>query len=106
MLDSEYFRKRLQDDVDALGGKATVEVFLTNGRSFRVRSVVSIQQGYVTLEVYKHLTGEIASAGGFESSPAAQPTDELERAVAPYEAIANVRITPARSSGVSAMGFG
>ena len=105
MLDSEYFRKRLQDDVDALGGKAIVEVFLTNGRSFRVRSVVSIQQGYVTLEVYKLLTGEIASTGWFESNPA-QPSDELERAVAPYEAIANVRITPTRSAGISAMGFG
>jgi hypothetical protein len=105
VLDSEYFRKRLQDDVEALGGKAVVEVHLTNGRSYRVRSVVSIQQGYVTLEVFRNLSGEIPSASWFEADQATKPTQEVERAVAPYEAIGSVRITPARPGAASSVGF-
>ena len=103
VLDSEYFRKSLQGDVDALAGKAVVEVHLTNGRTHRLRSVVSIQQGYVTLEVYRNQGGE-SPPGWYEGDREGQPPQETERTVAPYEAIASVRITPVRSGGAG-VGF-
>lgn len=106
MLDSEYFRKGLQADVDAIGGKAVVELHLTNGRSHRLRSVVSIQQGYVTLEAYRNQGAETPTAAWHEEDRGSQPPQETERVVAPYEAIASVRITPARPAGGPAVGFG
>jgi hypothetical protein len=105
VLDSEYFRTGLQTDVDALGGKAIVELHLTNGRLQRLRSVVSIHQGYVTLEVYRNQAGETLAAGWYERDRDAQPSQETERTVAPYEAIASVRITPVRPGGGSTVGF-
>ena len=105
MLDSEYFRTGLQTDVDALGGKAIVELQLANGRVQRVRSVVSIHQGYVTLEVYRNQAGETLAAGWYEKARDAHPSQETERTVAAYEAITSVRITPVRPGGASGVGF-
>ena len=105
VLDSEYFRKSLQADVDAMGGKAVVELHLTNGRSHRLRSVVSIQQGYVTLEAYRNQGGETPAAGWYEADREGRPPLETERMVAAYEAIGSVRITPARPAGTPALGF-
>lgn len=105
MLDSEYFRTGLQTDVDALGGKAIVELQLANGRVQRVRSVVSIHQGYVTLEVYRNQAGETLAAGWYEKERDTHPSQDTERTVAPYEAITSVRITPVRPGSASAVGF-
>ena len=106
MLDSEYFRKGLQGDVDATGGRAIVELHLANGRSHRLRAVVSIQQGYVTLEAYRDAGGESAAAGWQETDRGGKPPGETERMVTAYEAITSVRITPARPEGASRVGFG
>ena len=105
MLDSEYFRKGLQADVDSMGGKAVVELHLTSGRSYRLRSVVSIQQGYVTLEAYRNPGGENPTAGWYEADREGQPPEATERTVAAYEAIASVRITPLRPAGGPGVGF-
>ena len=105
VLDSEYFRKGLQADVDAMGGKAVVDLHLANGRSHRLRSVVSIQQGYVTLEAYRNQGGETPAASWYEADREGQPPQATERMVAAYEAIASVSITPARP-GAPAVGFG
>lgn len=105
MLDSEYFRKGVQADVDAMGGKAVVELHLTNGRSQRLRSVVSIQQGYVTLEAYRNQGAETPAAAWNEADRGGQPPQETERMVAAYEAIGSVRITPARPAGGPTVGF-
>jgi hypothetical protein len=106
VLDSEYFRKGLQADVDAMGGKAVVELHLTNGRSHRLRSVVTIHQGYVTLEAYKNEGGETPGAGWHEADRDGRPPHETERTVTAYEAIAIVRITPVRVGGAATVGFG
>ncbi|HKG91829.1 MAG TPA: hypothetical protein VKA84_08065, partial [Gemmatimonadaceae bacterium] len=53
MFDSEYFRTTLQREVDAVGGGAVVELSLLNGRTHHLQSVLSVQSGYVTLEVYR-----------------------------------------------------
>ena len=106
MLDSEYFRTGLQDDVDAMGGEAIVELHLTNGRSQRLRSVVSIRQGYVTLEAYRNQGGETSTARWREADRDGPTPHETERTVAGYEAIACVHITPARPSGAPKVGFG
>lgn len=105
MLDSEYFRKGLQADVDAMGGKAVVELHLSNGRSHRLRSVVSIQQGYVTLEAYRNEGGETAAASWYEADLPGKPHPETERIVAGYESIGSVRITPLRPAGAPTLGF-
>jgi hypothetical protein len=106
VLDSEYFRKGLQADVDAMGGKAVVEMHLINGRSHRLRSVVSIQQGYVTLEAYRNQGSETPAAGWEEVNREGRSPYETERMVAAYEAIGSVRITPARPAGAPGLGFG
>ena len=106
MFDSEYFRKGLQADVDAMGGKAVVELHLTSGRSQRLRSVLSIQQGYVTVEAYREQGGETPAAGWHESGRDGKPPVETERGVTAYEAIESIRITPARPGGATMVGFG
>ena len=106
MLDSEYFRKGLQDDVDAMGGEAIVELHLTNGRCQRLRSVVAIRQGFVTLEAYRNQGAETSTAGWHEADRDGQPPHETERTVAGYEAIACVHVTPAPRKGVPKVGFG
>ena len=106
MIDSEYFRRGLQADVDALGGEAIVELHLLNGRSQRLRSVVSIQQGHVTLEAYRNQGVELSTAA-WQGADGDGPTPhETERVAAGYEAIASVQITPTRRGGPPKVGFG
>lgn len=94
MFDSEYFRTVLQTDVEAAGASAVVALHLVNGRSYRLRSVVAVQNGLVTLEVYEPGGDETHRRARWKAEPHAG-TDPLEthRAVVAYESIADVTIT-------------
>ena len=89
MFDETYFRKTLLDDVNASGGNPVVEVQLVSGHSHRVRSVVQVGTGTVTLETY--LTkGDLAhERPRFGVAEGSAPGDTF-RAVIAYESIAAV----------------
>lgn len=89
MFDETYFRTTLLEDVTASGGNPVVEVQLLSGHSHRVRSVVHVGTGTVTLETY--LTkGDLAhERPRFGVSEGSTPNDTF-RAVISYESIAAV----------------
>ena len=86
-----------------MGGKPVVEVVLLSGNSYRVRSVVDIDDGRVTLEAYL-VKGDLAHHrplfGGTEGEP-----HERFRAVVSYDAIAAVVIDPSESQTRVRPGF-
>ena len=107
MFESEYFRTTLQRDVDAMGGSAVVELMLVSGRGHHLRSVVSVQSGYVTLEVYRpSVDRPLAEPRWKDDSKPAGAAHELQRAVVAYESIAAVGITAVRPASAPRIGFG
>ena len=96
MFDSEYFRTVLQADVEAVGGSAVVALHLVNGRSYRLRSVLTVQTGLVALEAYEPGSDEVHRRARWKAE--ARPSEdalETHRAVVAYESIADVTITAA-----------
>lgn len=105
MFDSEYFRTALQSDVDALGGTAVVAVLLSSGRVHRVRAVLAIHNGYVTLEAFQARADAPTREPRWKESPGAgAATYETHWAVVAYEHIADVTITASRPDGAG-IGF-
>ena len=106
MFDAYYFRKSLPHDVKATGGKPVVEVVMLSGHSYRVRSIVDVDDGRVTLEAYlvkADLAHHRPLFGGTEGEP-----HERFRVVVSYDAIASVvldsseaqtRVRPGFASG-------
>ena len=92
MLDADYFRKTLPQDVKASGGKPVVEVVMLTGHTYRVRDVVGADEGFVTLEAYlvkADLAHHRPLFGGTEGEP-----HERFRVVVSYDAIAAVVLDP------------
>jgi hypothetical protein len=108
VFDSEYFRTALQGDVDALGGSAVVLVHLQGNRSHRIRSVLGIHSGYVTLEAYVAGGDALAREPRWkeEAPRGGAPALETHRAVVSYESIAAVTIEAVRPDAGSGIGFG
>ena len=52
MFDDSYFRTTFLRDVEASGGHPIVEVQLLSGHAHRVRSILEVGTGTVTLETY------------------------------------------------------
>ena len=104
MFDETYFRKTLLDDVSASGGNPVVEVQLVSGHSHRVRSVLQVGTGTVTLETY--LTkGDLAhERPRFGVSEGSTPGDTF-RAVIAYESIAAVVLDASPSQVRARPGF-
>ncbi|GAC1514632.1 MAG: hypothetical protein NVS1B4_02740 [Gemmatimonadaceae bacterium] len=105
MFDSEYFRNALQADVDAVGGSAVVEVHLLNAQSYRLRSVLAVHNGYVSLEAYQDRSDVERRPRWKEPVRDGINPHETERVVMAYDGIANVIITPSRPAAAAA-GFG
>ena len=103
MFDADYFRKTLPQDVKAMGGKPVVEVVLLSGHSYRVRTVVDVGDGRVTIEAYL-VKGDLAHHrplfGGTEGEP-----HERFRAVVSYDAIAAVLLDPSEGPTRMRTGF-
>jgi hypothetical protein len=103
MLDANYFRSALARDVEATGGGPVVEILLRNGHVHRVRSIVEIAEGWVTLEVYAvkgDLSHERPRFGAKDSSL------ELVRTVVAYESISGIVLDPAPTQVKARPGFG
>ena len=107
MFDSEYFRPALQADVEALGGSAVVTAHVLGGRAHRLRTVLAVHAGYVTVEAYQNRGDEPTREPRWREEPrAGQPAHETHRAVVAYESIVDVTITATRPDGGGAIGFG
>jgi hypothetical protein len=102
MFDANYFRTALPADLEATGGSPVVELALLNGHVHRVRAVVDIGQGYVTLLVH-HVKGDLTHERPRYGS-AAQGTDPVRVAVA-YDSIASVLYDPAPEQVKTRPGF-
>ncbi|CAN5913932.1 hypothetical protein BH11GEM2_BH11GEM2_11770 [soil metagenome] len=104
MFDATYFRTTLPEDVQASAGSPVVELQLVSGHSHRVRSVVQIGTGTVTLETY--LTkGDLAhERPRFGVAEGATPGDTF-RAVIAYESIAAVVLDASLSHVRARPGF-
>lgn len=96
MFDESYFRTTLLRDVEAAGGHPIVEVQLLSGHAHRVRSVVEVGSGTVTLETYitkGDLAHERPHFGDVDSS-AGTAARETYRTIIAYEGIAAVILDP------------
>lgn len=104
MFDENYFRKTLLEDVSDAGGHPVVEVQLMSGHSHRVRSVVQVGTGTVTLETYVtkgDLAHERPRFGIAESSA----EGDTFRAIIAYESIAAVILDASPSHVRARPGF-
>lgn len=104
MFDESYFHTTLLRDVEATGGHPVVEVQLTSGHAHRVRSIVEVGAGTVTLETY--LTkGDLAHERPRFGEPQDGGASDTFRAVIAYEGIAAVVLDPAPSQVRARPGF-
>lgn len=107
MIDAAYFRKQLARDVSATGDPAVVEVRLLTGQFHRVHSILTVEDGYVTLEVYELRTNEIQWKENWQEQVIDGKTEtEVSRAVVPYESILDVLVLPGRMGRQPRIGFG
>ncbi|MDB4893004.1 MAG: hypothetical protein JWL61_4859 [Gemmatimonadetes bacterium] len=105
MFDENYFRTSLQRDVEATGGRPVVEIQLLSGHAHRVRSVVEINAGSVTLETYL-AKGDLAHERPRFGEPHRDGVDsEVFRAVIAYESIAAVIFDPTQMQARVRPGF-
>jgi hypothetical protein len=107
MIDAEYFRKRLAKDVDATGEVGVVEVRLLSGQFHRVHSVLAVEDGYVILESYEHRGNEIIGKENWqEQTFGSDSSNQMSRAVVPYESILDVVVVLGRAGSQARIGFG
>ena len=105
MFDENYFRTTLQRDVEATGGRPVVEIQLLSGHAHRVRSVVEINSGSVTLETYL-AKGDLAHERPRFGETYRDGVDgDVFRAVISYESIAAIILDPTQSPVRGRPGF-
>ena len=103
MFDESYFRTTLLHDVAATGGHPIVEVQLLSGHAHRVRSVVEVGTGTVTLETFL-MKGDLAHERPRFGDPDSA-TKETFRVVIAFEAIAAVILDPSPTQVRARPGF-
>lgn len=102
MFDANYFRSLLARDVAETGGTPVVEIQLQSGYVHRVREVLEVGEGHVTLATYQ-LRGDLSH----ERPRFADATTTLDmlRVVIAYESIAAIVLDPAPAQPRSRPGF-
>lgn len=107
MLDAEYFRTQLPRDIAAAGERAVLEIRLRGGQGHRVRAVLAVADGYVTLEHYQRRDdAAIRTAEWQDEVFGGTSPHDVDRAIVPYESILDVLVTPGRAAPAPRMGFG
>ena len=96
----------LETDVQNIGRAAVVELHLRSGRTHRIRSVLSVHAGYVTLEVYRAHGDEATARLRWAGKASEGAPDEVRRAVVPYESIVDLTITASKTDDARGIGFG
>ena len=104
MFDESYFRDTLPADVIATGGQPVVEVQLVSGHSHRVRSILQVGTGTVTLETYLS-KGDLAHERPRFGVTQGSGEGDTFRAVIAYESIAAVILDPSPSQVRARPGF-
>jgi len=107
MFDENYFRDTLLGDVKETGGQPVVEVQLVSGHSHRVRSIIQVGTGTVTLETYLS-KGDLAHERprfGVTDDDGGGVQGDTFRAVIAYESIAAVVLDPSPSHVRARPGF-
>jgi hypothetical protein len=102
MFDANYFRTALARDIAATGGAPVVEVLLLSGYVHRIRAVVEVTDGRVTVEAYP-MRGDLSHER--PRFGAADTTLETVRAVVSYESIAAVVLDPSPAQVKARPGF-
>jgi hypothetical protein len=93
MFDANYFRTVLPRDVEAAGGSPVVELLLVGGHAHRVRSVVDVTDGRVTVEAYQ-MRGELTHHRPRYGQTSVE-SNETYRVVVSCESIVAVVLDPA-----------
>jgi len=107
MIDARYFREQLARDVQAMGERAVVELRLLGGHVHRVRSVVEVSDGHVTVERFAARGDEGAWEGdSWREQVMGAPAKETERVIVPFESILDVILTRGQAASGSRIGFG
>jgi hypothetical protein len=106
MLDAEYFRTQLDQDVAAVGGEAVVELRLLSRQSHRLRAVTRIADGYVVVEAFVSRAEDgLRRNDSADLAFGRQSSAEVERATVPFESIVDVVVTPSKRTSASRIGF-
>jgi hypothetical protein len=93
MFDANYFRTVLPRDVEAAGGSPVVELLLVGGHAHRVRSVVEVTDGRLTIEAYQ-IRGELTHHRP-RYGQTSDESNETFRVVVSLESIVAVVLDPA-----------
>jgi hypothetical protein len=105
MFDADYFHTSLKRDADAMGSEPVIEVQLLNGHTHRVRSVVEVGTGCVTLETFQ-MKGDFAHQRPHFGAPSSDPSSsDTYRTVIAYESIAAVVFDPSPTHVKASPGF-
>jgi hypothetical protein len=93
MFDANYFRTVLPRDVEAAGGSPVVELLLVGGHAHRVRSVVDVTDGRITVEAYQ-MRGELTHHRPRYGEAPSEPSETF-RVVVSCESIVAIVLDPA-----------
>ena len=105
MFDENYFHTTLPRDVEATGGHPVVEIQLVSGHAHRVRAVLDVGTGYVTLETYL-AKGDLVHERPRYGEPHRDGGDnDTFRTVIAYESIAAVVLDPTQTQARVRPGF-
>lgn len=103
MFDQEYFVSTLARDVGVAGGHPIVDIQLSSGHSHRVRNIVDVSTGCVTVAAY------LAKADLAHHRPrfgdAKSAAHETYFAVISYESIVAVLLDPSQEQSRVQPGF-
>jgi len=103
MFDATYFRTLLQRDVEAAGGTPIVDLVLVGGHAHRVRSVLAVDEGRLTIEAYQ-MRGDLAHQRPRFGD--ASTSYETLRVVVSCESIVAVVFDPSPMQPKRSPGFG
>jgi hypothetical protein len=105
MLDAEYFRTQMDQDIAAVGGEAIVELRLLSRQSHRLRAVARIAEGYVVVEAFQSRAEDGLRRDDSAEQAFGRQSVEVERATVPFESIVDVVVTPSKRASTSRIGF-
>ena len=105
MFDEHYFSTMLKRDVEATGGHPIVEIQLISGHTHRVRHIIEVSKGTVTIAAYV-AKGDLAHERPRFGDDDAQSPRESFRAVIAYESVAAVILDPSQEQVRQRPGFG
>ena len=99
MIDADYFRSHLPQQITAGAGTPIVEVILRNGHTHRVRSVLDVATGYVLLEAFRLVGSHASRASHWQAELPADPSEPATfRVTVAYEGIVQVIVDTAPPS--------